>query len=168
MARRMPPRGWRLGRLLTLGGLIIGIATLLKAEPTGVSATGKPRTPPSSEALKLGFEQTDIGARDVALILAGIAATTAVVIGIIFVMFWRFNIARDDSWSNLTPQQTARSVPPAPHLQIAPMAALAQQRARENRLLHSYGWTSVDHSTARIPIDRAMALTVGQSLDAGP
>ena len=88
-----------------------------------------------------------------------------VVVGIVFAMIWRFNIASSRPWSKLTPQQTARLVPPAPHLQVDPFADLAQVRAREERLLHSYGWTSADHSTARIPIDRAMALVVGKSLD---
>ena len=127
-----------------------------------------PRTPPSLQALESGFEVKDIDERSVVYILGAIAATTALVIGIVAVMIWRFDIARTQSFAGLSPQQTAQSVPPAPHLQINPFADLAQQQVRESRLLHSYGWTSADHSTARIPIDRAMALTAGQSLDAPP
>lgn len=57
--------------------------------------------------------------------------------------------------------RTARPVPPSPRLQPAPVAeldaALAQQRAR----LHGYAWQDRQHTTARIPIERAMALLAG-------
>ncbi len=155
-------------QLLTLGGLLIALTSLFRTPPEKIKATGIPRTPASPAALQLGFEPKDIDAHDVTMILAAIAASTALVIGIVFVMVWRFDIARGHSFGSLSPQQTARSGPPAPQLQSDPVADLARQYARENRLLHSYGWTSADHSTARIPIDRAMALSVGQSLDTPP
>lgn len=166
--RRRTPRRPTFWRLLTLGGVIVGVTSLLRMLPEPVTALGKPSTPPSREALQSGFEAKDVNERTIVFILAGIAAATALVIGTVFIMIWRFEIAWTHSFSSLTPQQTAQSAPPAPHLQINPFADLAQQRAREDRLLHSYGWTSADHSTARIPIDRAMALTVGTSLDASP
>ncbi|PPQ40876.1 hypothetical protein CCS01_00050 [Rhodopila globiformis] len=96
------------------------------------------------------------------------AATTAIVVGIVFWMTWRFDISRHETMSRLTPAETARVVPPAPHLQRNPFADLARVQSRETRLLTSYGWISADHSLARIPIDRAMALSVGKSLDASP
>lgn len=169
MIGRKAAGSWAMfGRLLKLAGVVVAMTSVLKLLPEPVSALGKPTTPASREAVESGFETTDVNARDMTFILGGIVATTVFVIAIVCVMIWRFDIARTHSFSNLTPQQTAQSVPPAPHLQVAPFADLAQQRAREERLLHSYGWTSPDHSTARIPIDRAMALTVGQSLDAPP
>lgn len=155
-------------RLVALGSLAMGALALIRRMPVPVTAVGRPRTPPSPQALESGFEIKDIDERTVVYILGTIAATTALVIGIVSVMIWRFDIARTQSFAALSPQQTAQRVPPSPHLQINPFADLAQQQARESRLLHSYGWTSADHSTARIPIDRAMALTVGQSLDAAP
>ena len=155
-------------RLLALGGLAVGALALFKQVPGPVSAVGKPGTPPSRQALESGFEVKDIDERTVVYILGTIAAITALVIGIVAVMIWRFDIARTQSFAGLSQQQTAQSVPPSPHLQINPFAELAQQQVWESRLLHNYGWTSADHSTARIPIERAMALTVGQSLDAPP
>jgi hypothetical protein len=167
MAERV--RRWRvIWRLLALGGLVVGVLSLFRQLPEPVSAVGKPATPPSPAALASGFEVKDIDERTVVYILGAIAGTTALVIGIVAVMIWRFDIARTASFADRSSQQTAQSVPPSPHLQINPFADLAQQQARESRLLHSYGWTSADHSTARIPIDRAIALTVGQSLDAPP
>jgi hypothetical protein len=161
-------RGLTLRRLVALSAAAIGIGALLRAYLPAVTARGKSSIPPSGEAVMSGYETTDIDVRGTTFILAGIAATTALVIGIVFILVWRFDVARHAAWSHLTPQQTARLVPPAPHLQLHPFADLARVRIREDRLLHSYGWTSADHSTARIPIDRAMALTVGKSLDASP
>jgi uncharacterized protein HemX len=137
------------------------------SEPTE-TAHGNPKTPPSGEALAVGFEPRDINARGAAMVLATIAVVTAVVIGIVFIMVWRFDIARRQSSLALTPQQTEQSVPPEPHLQVDPFVDLLRQRDRENRLLNSYGWTNADHSLARIPLARAMALSVGKSLDASP
>ena len=100
---------------------------------------------------------------------ACIAATTALVIGIVVDHGLALRHRADPCRSPVCRRNRRReSCRPAPHLQINPFADLAQQQARESRLLHSYGWTSADHSTARIPIDRAMALTRGKSLDAPP
>lgn len=160
-------RGW-FWPLMALGGLVAGATMLLRSHEQAVSATGRHATPPSAMALEAGHETKDINARTTAFILAGMAATTALVTGVVFVMVWRFDAQRHATFANLAPQQTARVVPPAPHLQLDPFADLARLQARENNLLHSYGWTSADRSTARIPIERAMALSVGKSLDAGP
>ena len=157
-----------LPRLLTLLAAVVGIGAWLRAHPPVVTARGKPTTPASAQAVTSGYETTDIDVRGTTFILGAIAATTVLVVGMVFAMVWRFDVARHGSWSHLIPQQTARLMPPAPHLQINPLDDWQRVRAREDRLLHGYGWTSADHSTAHIPIERAMALTVGQSLDAPP
>lgn len=158
-------KGWR---ILTIGGLLIGVAALFAKNEERISALGRPTAPPSAESLKEGYEVKDINVRRTVYILAGMGATTALVIGIVFVMIWRFNVNRRAAWAHLTPQQTATLVPPAPHVPRDPFAQLARVRAREERQLHSYGWVSADHSLAHIPIGRAMALVVGKSLDVTP
>lgn len=172
------------GRLL-MGGLVIAASTLVfmrhdddgsaKGGGSGSakggadeSATGKPETPPSKASLEAGHEVTDVSERGIVYILAGLAATTALVIGIVFIMIWQFNMDRTHAFASVTQAQKSQPVPPAPHLQISPFADLARYRGRQERILHSYGWTSADHSTARIPISRAMALTIGKSLDGSP
>jgi hypothetical protein len=102
------------------------------------------------------------------MVLGIIAVVTAAVIGIVCIMVWRFDVTRQQSFSSLPLQQTEQHTPPAPHLQVDPFASLQQQRQRENRRLNSYGWTNADHTVARIPLARAMALSVGKSLDAAP
>jgi hypothetical protein len=166
--KRRYRHGISVWRLLAFTGLVAGIATLFQGQTRKVSGRGSPGTPPSAEALAAGYEPKDIGAVGVALILAGMAASTALVIGVVFAMTWRFDINRHATMAHLTSQETARVVPPAPHLQRNPFADLARVQSREARLLASYGWISADHSLARIPIDRAMALSVGKSLDQSP
>jgi hypothetical protein len=154
---------------MTLAGVAVAVGGLFRRRgPEGFSATGRHGTPPSADSIASGYEVKDIHVRNTVFILVGMAATTALVVGIVFTTIWRFELNRNAVFSALTPEQTARVVPPAPHLQRDPFLELAQEQSRENYLLHSYGWTSADHSTARIPIDRAMAETVGKSLDAGP
>lgn len=58
----------------------------------------------------------------------------------------------------------AKQLPPQPRLEVASGAELRQLRAREERLLSSYGWVDKDAGIARIPIERAMALLAQQGL----
>lgn len=168
-ARLQRRRRWRVfWPLIAVGGLLAGAASVWYQHDRTASARGKHRGLPDPQAVAAGHEVKDINVRNTVFILAGMAGATALVIGIVFVMVWRFDVQRRAAFADLTAEQRATPIPPAPRLQVDPFADLAQVQAREQYLLHSYGWTSADHSTARIPIDRAMALSVGKSLDAGP
>lgn len=160
--------GRSLWRLLTIAGLLVSAGSLFRTPYEALEARGKHVSSPSAESLECGHEVKDINVRGTVYILAAMAASTALVVGIVFAMVWRFDLNRQADWAGFTPQQTARVVPPAPHLQRDPFLALAREQSREQHLLHSYGWTSADHTYARIPIDRAMKLTVGTSLDQSP
>ena len=79
-------------------------------------------------------------------------------------MIWRFDVARNGSCRVLTPQQTARIMPPAPHLQINPFDDLARvQRPRGPRAAQLRLDQLRPYVLAHIPIERAMALSVGKS-----
>ena len=154
-------------RLLAVTGLMVGVASLFRS-PREISGRGQPSVPPSAKSLGEGFEAEDISARQVAIILGILAATTAAVIGIVLIMGWRFEVSRNASNAVLTPEQTARVTPPSPHLQNNPFDDLARVQSRESRMLNTYGWINADHTRARIPIARAREISVGKSLDAGP
>lgn len=164
-------RGSGIWQVLALAGLVVGIGSLFRPTEEVREARigrGNPSTPPSKKAVASGYELEDVSARDVSYILAGIAASTALVIGIVFIMVWRFDIARRQSFSVLTTEQTAQVIPPAPHLQVHPFTDLARLQAREARLLNGYGWVNTDHTLARVPIGRAMALAQDKPLDPAP
>ncbi len=56
--------------------------------------------------------------------------------------------------------------PPEPRLQDMPAADLNEFRAREAEALHSYGWVEPNAGVVRIPIERAMELTLQRGLPA--
>jgi hypothetical protein len=53
---------------------------------------------------------------------------------------------------------------PAPHLQINPHDDLAAWRARQDAELSTYGWVDRSNGIVRIPIERAMDLTLARGL----
>jgi hypothetical protein len=57
-------------------------------------------------------------------------------------------------------------LPPQPRLQTTPREDLQRMRTEEEQVLNSYGWVDVQRGIVRIPIERAMALTVEQGLPA--
>lgn len=59
-------------------------------------------------------------------------------------------------------------LPPGLRLQITPEADLQALRAREDARLSTYGWVDRSGQVARIPIDRAMALTAERGLPGWP
>lgn len=53
--------------------------------------------------------------------------------------------------------------PPVDHAVVeARLSTLAELRAREHSLLHSYAWVDASSGVVRIPIERAMELTVAR------
>ena len=125
---------------------------------------GNPGKPPSAASLTAGYETDDANAR----LLVGIIAVFALcaIAGIGLMVFYlsllhQRDAARD---TGLTAEQRVQTAPPLPHLQADPVGELAALQASQNALL--LGYARLDDKTARIPIDRAMALIIGQSLDA--
>lgn len=156
--------------LLMLGTLGVAVgATVAATSPSPArQARGRHSTPPSPQAQHAGHETEDFDPGTVVAIFALMAFTTVLVIAIVWVMIWRFDMVRRATFSHITQLQAQHVVPPPPHLEVNPLAALARNAAAQKHLLDTYGWANGDHTLARIPIDRAMALTVGKSLDAAP
>ncbi len=112
-----------------------------------------------------GYEVSDVHVGNTARVMAGLMATALVVIAS---MIWlRATVAahQRQALPSLTAQQTSRLVPPPPNLQADPYADLDAQRTAEIRRLDGYAYIDAARQRARIPLDRAMALTVGRTLD---
>ena len=176
MAMRDPgeERGTRVVTWLVAAGALLGTSLLAfrrkpALDPFGeATGRGTPSTPPSSKAKALGFETHDMNAQDVSWILFALAASAATAIGLMFLMLSLLHASDASKVARFTVEQRARIDPPAPHLQDHPVADLRQERARQEGVLNVYDWIGTDHARARIPVERAMALAVGRSLDAGP
>src|SRR5579883_1723321 len=58
----------------------------------------------------------------------------------------------------------ARSLPPEPRLQQAPITDLKEMRAAEDKILNGYGWIDQQHGIVRVPIDRAIDMLAQKGL----
>jgi hypothetical protein len=110
-----------------------------------------------------GFEEEDVDVRRTAFVVAGLAASVATAIGAVGLMMHLFGAWHVGATPPLTPQQTAKVQPPPPNLQGAPYEDLARQEARDRAQTMTYA--PLPDGRARIPVERAMRLIAGQSLD---
>jgi hypothetical protein len=60
----------------------------------------------------------------------------------------------------------ARTLPPMPRLQPAPVTDLRDMRNAEDKILNSYGWIDRAHGVTHIPIDRAIDVLAKRGLPA--
>lgn len=132
------------------------------------SGRGAPSIPPSTDARHAGHETEDMDARTMMFLVFGLGAAVALAIAGIVVLLGWFQHAREAAQPPFTAQQTAPATPPVPNLQADPQTDIVRLRAAENARLGGYGWLDPGHTRARIPIERAMSLMVGRSLDAPP
>ncbi|WP_336486593.1 hypothetical protein [Methylobacterium nigriterrae] len=125
------------------------------------------RTSPPPEASEAGpgFETQDVDVAKTACVMAGLAAAALVAVAIMVWLMTSLTASQRRALPALTPQQTVRVNPPAPNLQANPYADIDRQRAAQSRRLDAYGFTDPSRQRARIPIERAMTLTVGRPLD---
>ena len=132
------------------------------------SGRGAPGTPASGRARRSGHETEDMSGGlmvKLGFMLGGVAC--AVVFGMIGVRTWvtRVHVADQPA---LTALQVAPFKAPAPGLQANAVEEWQQVRGRAEELLDNYAWVDPEHKRARIPIERAIALTAGQGLEPPP
>jgi len=137
---------------------------------SGLSRTrssGKPVPDDRAEGEEDGkpYETEDVKVGNTWVIVAGLALTIALVIGGIAWMRHHFEVVQREALPPLTSQQSARLDPPPPNLQGDPYADADRHQAYDEGLLSNYAYTDETKRRARIPIERAMTLTVGKPLD---
>jgi hypothetical protein len=158
-----------------LVGLLAGIGGARLFRPRRLAAAGDgafgieagrgtPTVPPSGEAMAAGFEPHDAKARDLGWIMAIFAVSAVLAVALMGLMLGRFHRADARREAGLSMMQRSVITPPEPTLQADPIGDIDRLKARQSALLH--GYARIDATTARIPIERAMALVTGQSLDA--
>jgi len=112
------------------------------------------------------FEHSDVDAG--ALLKYGfyLVVTTVVVILLLWRLYFVFvgrEAARQPPPPILKVDPEVMTVPP-PNLQTLPTLDLQAFRAREDSVLHSYGWVDKEAGVVRIPIEEAMRLLVERGL----
>ncbi|GJE50905.1 hypothetical protein GOFOIKOB_3959 [Methylobacterium tardum] len=142
-----------------LAGLTLRGSSLLNGRPPRPAANTQrdPNDP--------GHETRDVNVRNTVMVMAGLALIVLAVVGTMVWMMSTFAASQRRALPALTPQQTTRLAPPPPNLQADPFADLDRERAATAAHLSGYGYRDEARTRARIPIGRAMDLTVGRSLE---
>jgi hypothetical protein len=158
---------WPVGGLAAIATAIggsLGLAAAAKADERQIGR-GRPSTPASAKSREAGHEVEDFSARTVSLALGTIAVSYAILIGGIFFMVGHLSHGDAARYSKYTAQQTKTVEIPLPHLEVHPLAIYDAYRTHQ---LHRIGhYRKLGGGYARIPVDRAMQLMRGRSLDAG-
>jgi hypothetical protein len=139
-------------------------------QPPGEHAEeGSARGP--GRRVSTGHETSDINIRGVlgfgvGLLIAGVAIHVLVLL--LFTV-----LSSSESRRGAQPQFPLAAgqenrLPPEPRLQTNPRQDLRDLRSQEETILHNYGWVDRNAGIVRIPIDRAMRLTVERELAALP
>jgi hypothetical protein len=119
---------------------------------------------PNNEDVR--FEHSDVDASSLLKYGFVLVVATALVVVLLWRLYFVF-VAQEASRQPPPPvmkvDAEAMSVPP-PNLQTLPNLDLQAFRAREDSVLHSYGWIDKDKGIVRIPIDEAMRILTERGL----
>jgi hypothetical protein len=91
------------------------------------------------------------------------AVVISLLVWAVFLYFSDRATSRGSTVGRLT-QELPQPLPPPPRLQTDPHADLLALRAAEDRTLTTYGWVDRNAGVVRIPIERAMQLTIARGL----
>lgn len=110
-------------------------------------------------------EESDVNVRAILGFGAGLLAVGVVVSALSWLLFNYYTkqaaqVPRDFPLSAEYQQQ----LPPEPRLQVHPQQDLRELRAREDAILHGYGWVDKNAGVARIPVEEAMKIVVQRGL----
>ena len=105
------------------------------------------------------YETQDVSVHTMVYSALGLAAL--IILG--FVASWfvfRYYVRVQKLGPPASPFDNTRTLPPPPRLQVHPAKDLKTYRAEEDAILDSYGWTDKSAGVVRIPIERAMELSL--------
>ena len=108
-------------------------------------------------------EPYDQNARDVILWATVLVVLVALVLGFVIVQYWWLASRETERDTDRSPFVGQHEPPPGPRLQTNPARDLKEFRAREEEILDTYEWVDRENGIVRIPIERAMELTVESS-----
>jgi hypothetical protein len=114
----------------------------------------------------VGYELSDLKAKNIALFAAALAITIALVL---LVSYWLFEFAavqQAEKQPPPSPLASTREPTPEPRLQVHAPKELQEMRAAEDALLKNYGWIDQKAGIVRIPVDRAIELLAKKGLPA--
>lgn len=121
------------------------------------------RTKPEAPNPAGGHETSDVNVRPLAYF--GGVLFLVLVLTLISMRWVFFHYAKSQPLGPPpTPFENARTLPPAPRLQVEPRLELEHYRQQQQQMLTSYGWVDRPNGIVRIPIDRAITLLLERGL----
>ena len=129
------------------------------------SGRGEPSGGPDPESRESGYDLKDANVRSLVRVIVISITLMVGSLAAVFYMFSRFDHAYQQPNGDLTAEQVAPIVPPLPHLQAAPYRDIDASLMQQTQRLTTYGWNGSDHTTAHIPIERAIQQIIGKPLD---
>lgn len=121
-------------------------------------------TPTHAPSPNGGYEKSDASAGSLTKFGLGLAAVAVVVFLLVFAMFKFLGRQQKSAQPAKHPLAEAAQAPPGPRLQVTPEADIENFRAKEDSLVHSYGWVMKDAGVVRIPVDSALAIVARRGL----
>ena len=114
---------------------------------------------PPGENRARGYETRDVTVRPMVWAVTGLALLILVGMLASWVAF-KYFVRVQKLGPPASPFENTRELPPAPRLQVTPAEALKAYQAGESAKLTSYGWVGKNSGVVRIPIERAMELSL--------
>lgn len=87
-----------------------------------------------------------------------LAILCVVAVGLLYGLYNYFLSRQGGALAHEQTNVDARSLPPTPRLQPAPVTDMKDMRAAEDRIINGYGWVDQGQGVARIPVNRAIDL----------
>ena len=111
-------------------------------------------------------EISDVNLRAILAFGGGLLVAGVFINFLVWLLFTYFSVRESRQVPAVYPLATRQEnrLPPEPRLQTQPREDLRELRAREDEILTSYGWLDKNAGVVRIPIDRAMQMTVERGL----
>jgi hypothetical protein len=113
-------------------------------------------------------ERSDIDVWAVGKFAIALGFLCVLAFGLLFGLFKYFQSTTGGPMPKSQLNVDARSLPPPPVLQSAPIRDLMEMRAAEDKVLNGYGWVDQAHGVVRVPIDRAIDMLAQRGLPSRP
>ena len=119
--------------------------------------------PTPEDSLKLGYEVRDTNLRLVGWMALGL---TSLVVLAFIAMSLMYNLLEISQPVRRVPPllEEAQGLPPGARLQRNPAQDMQKMQLEQEAILNSYGWVDEEAGVVRLPIERAMELTLERGL----
>jgi len=116
---------------------------------------------PGGKRADRGYEDSEVSAGRLLAFAGGVVAL--IVLGAALSAFvFHFFVARQPLGPPASPFENVRELPPEPRLQTNAPRDLKNYEVAQEKLLGSYGWVDPQAGVVRIPIERAMELSLAK------